>query len=650
MAIAKMNHFNLYTMSSDTDEILSLIQNFGDVHISDLADREELLEGGLEYVSEPTASTDVQQEITRLTHTIELLSKYDDKLGSIESMKKGMKNYTFSEVMAKGAEVDVSKEMNDISKLNRHLEDLEIGISKLNTQLDELTPWKNLQLGKAELSNTRKIDFITGHVLSRQYKSLLEEAEEFTNTHIELISEMNKNSYILVITTKDERAELDKLLRKYSFFTVNLQGEENPEVEIIKLKDKIEEQNNEIAATKDKFKEYLYILDDLKLRYEYLNQVGEKYKSTENLLSTKTVNFIEGYIETEKSDAFMKALETNFPESYHIEMEAADKEDPNVPIVLKNNKFNSAFEMLTKMYALPGYNEIDPTPFLAPFYWLFFGMMIADVGYGIIMLVGTLIALKTFNLSDSMENNIRFFFYMSISTIIWGLIYGSFLGGFIPLPALIDPATDYIALLAISVTFGAVHMFLGLGIKAYTLIRDGKPMDAVYDVLFWYMSLMGAIYMILAGVLNLPGADIGKYIMIAGMIGILLFGGREVKSPGGRFALGAYTLYGISSWLGDFVSYLRLMALGLAGAFIGVAVNMIVGTVAGSGIVGVVFAAVIFIGGHIFNLALSALSAYVHTLRLTFVEFFGKFYDGGGKEFKKIRNKPKYINIRKQED
>lgn len=650
MAIAKMNHFNLYTMSSDTDEILSLIQNFGDVHISDLADREELLEGGLEYVSEPTASTDVQQEITRLTHTIELLSKYDDKLGSIESMKKGMKNYTFSEVMAKGAEVDVSKEMNDISKLNRHLEDLEIGISKLNTQLDELTPWKNLQLGKAELSNTRKIDFITGHVLSRQYKSLLEEAEEFTNTHIELISEMNKNSYILVITTKDERAELDKLLRKYSFFTVNLHGEENPEVEIIKLKDKIEEQNNEIAATKDKFKEYLYILDDLKLRYEYLNQVGEKYKSTENLLSTKTVNFIEGYIETEKSDAFMKALETNFPESYHIEMEAADKEDPNVPIVLKNNKFNSAFEMLTKMYALPGYNEIDPTPFLAPFYWLFFGMMIADVGYGIIMLVGTLIALKTFNLSDSMENNIRFFFYMSISTIIWGLIYGSFLGGFIPLPALIDPATDYIALLAISVTFGAVHMFLGLGIKAYTLIRDGKPMDAVYDVLFWYMSLMGAIYMILAGVLNLPGADIGKYIMIAGMIGILLFGGREVKSPGGRFALGAYTLYGISSWLGDFVSYLRLMALGLAGAFIGVAVNMIVGTVAGSGIVGVVFAAVIFIGGHIFNLALSALSAYVHTLRLTFVEFFGKFYDGGGKEFKKIRNKPKYINIRKQED
>lgn len=650
MAIAKMNHFNLYTMSSDRDEILSLIQNFGDVHISDLADREELLEGGLEYVSEPTASTDVQQEITRLTHTIELLSKYDDKLGSIESMKKGMKNYTFSEVMAKGAEVDVSKEMNDISKLNRHLEDLEIGISKLNTQLDELTPWKNLQLGKAELSNTRKIDFITGHVLSRQYKSLLEEAEEFTNTHIELISEMNKNSYILVITTKDERAELDKLLRKYSFFTVNLQGEENPEVEIIKLKDKIEEQNNEIAATKDKFKEYLYILDDLKLRYEYLNQVGEKYKSTENLLSTKTVNFIEGYIETEKSDAFMKALETNFPESYHIEMEAADKEDPNVPIVLKNNKFNSAFEMLTKMYALPGYNEIDPTPFLAPFYWLFFGMMIADVGYGIIMLVGTLIALKTFNLSDSMENNIRFFFYMSISTIIWGLIYGSFLGGFIPLPALIDPATDYIELLAISVTFGAVHMFLGLGIKAYTLIRDGKPMDAVYDVLFWYMSLMGAIYMILAGVLNLPGADIGKYIMIAGMIGILLFGGREVKSPGGRFALGAYTLYGISSWLGDFVSYLRLMALGLAGSFIGVAVNMIVGTVAGSGIVGVVFAAVIFIGGHIFNLALSALSAYVHTLRLTFVEFFGKFYDGGGKEFKKIRNKPKYINIRKQED
>ena len=650
MAIAKMNHFNLYTMNSDTDKILSLIQNYGDVHISEIADKEELLQDGLEYVSEPSESASVQQELSRLTQTIELLSKYEEKSGSLETMKKGLKNYTYSEVMAKGAVVNVDKEMDEISKLNRHLENQEINVSKIKTQLAELEPWKNLKLGKEDISNTRKINFVTGHVLSRQFKALQEEAQDLTNTHIELVSDMNKNSYFLAITTKDERTELDKLLRKYSYFSVNLTGSGSPELELVNLKHKIEEINEEIANTKVKFKDYLYILDDLKLRYEYLNQIGVKYKSTENLLSTKTVNFIEGYIETSKADDFINTLEENFGDSYHIEMEEADKEDPNVPIVLKNSRFVSAFEQLTKMYALPKYNEIDPTPFLAPFYWLFFGMMIADIGYGLILLVGTLFALKAFNLSESMETNIRFFFYMSISTILWGLIYGSFFGGVIELPALINPATDYIALLAISVAFGGVHMFLGLGIKAYTLIRDGKPMDAVYDVLFWYMSLIGAIYMVMAGALNLPGENIGKYVMIAGMVGILLFGGRESTSIGGRFALGAYTLYGISSWLGDFVSYLRLMALGLAGAFIGVAVNMIVGTVAGSGIIGIVFAAVIFVGGQLFNLALSALSAYVHTLRLTFVEFFGKFYEGGGKEFKKIRNKPKYINIRNQED
>lgn len=650
MAIAKMNHFNLYTMSSDTDKIISLIQNFGDVHISDLADREELLENGLQYVSEPNVSTDVQQELTKISNTIILLSKHEEKLGSIESMKKGMKNYTFDEVITKGASIDVSKEIEEISKLNRHIEELDLNITKVKTQIDELEPWKNLKMGKAELSNTKKIDFITGHILSRQFKSFLEESEEFTNTHIELVSEMNKNSYFLAITTKDERPEFEKLLRKYSFFSVNLMGNESPELESIKLKEKIDNLKNETAESKKKFKDYLYVLDDLKLRYEYLNQMGVKYKSTENLLATKTVNLIDGYIESSKSDKFLAALERNFPNSYHIEMTEASTEDPNVPIVFENNKFIEPFEQLTKMYALPKYGELDPTPFLAPFYWLFFGMMLADLGYGLLLFIGTLVALKTFNLSDSMRSNIKFFFYLSISTMLWGLIYGSFFGGIIPLPALIDPATDYVALLVISLTFGGVHMFTGLALKAYQLIKDGKPMDAVYDVLFWYMSLMGAIYWVVAGAINLPGGEIGKYVMIAGMIGILVFGGRESKSIGGRAALGAYTLYGISSWIGDFVSYLRLMALGLAGAFIGVAVNMIVGTVSGSGIIGMVFAAVIFVGGQLFNFALSALSAYVHTLRLTFVEFFGKFYEGGGKEFKKIRNKPKYINIRNQED
>lgn len=153
--------------------------------------------------------------------------------------------------------------------------------------------------------------------------------------------------------------------------------------------------------------------------------------------------------------------------------------------------------------------------------------------------------------------------------------------------------------------------------------------------------------MILAGPLSLPGRNIAKYVMIAGMLIIVFFTGREAKSPVGRIASGAYNLYGISSWLGDFVSYLRLMALGLAGGFIGVAINMIAGTVASSGVVGIIFAAVIFVGGQLFNLALSALSAYVHTLRLTFVEFFGKFYEGGGKKFNRVRKETKYINIKK---
>lgn len=327
--------------------------------------------------------------------------------------------------------------------------------------------------------------------------------------------------------------------------------------------------------------------------------------------------------------------------------EEAEKDDSEVPIKLKNNKIVTAFESLTEMYAYPRYNEIDPTPLLTPFYIVFFGMMGADAGYGLTLLLGTLFVLKFFNLNKKSKLLVQFFFYLSFSVIIWGVLYGSYFGYEIPgLWRLVNPANEFQKLLIGSIAFGLIHLFFGLAIKAYLLFKEGKPLDALYDVGFWYMALSGGIVYLTFSLMNLSPVitSVSMWIMIVGMVGIVLTGGREAKSIGGKIGGGLYSLYGISSYVGDLVSYSRLMALGLSGGFIAQAMNMIAAMLGGSWI-GFLFIPIILVVGHLFNLFLSFLGAYVHTSRLIYVEFFGKFYEGGGKPFKDFRTESKYINL-----
>lgn len=646
MAIAKMHHFKLYFLRSLNSEFLDFLQDFGDVHLKDLTEETELLDSGLEYFSEDEAILDVREEIGEIESAINLLSSYQEKKSGLKNLQEGNKNYSYEDLMTKGAQLDFTRFLLNLSNLNNSIENKKKIIERIENEILDLKPWIDLKVPSKAIEKTKHVNFITGYILSAQYESLKEDLKDFQYGLVERVGQDDKNSYILAIVEESELSKMTELLRKYSFYEETVKTEKNPAQDIKAKEKEIETLNNEIKEIENKYRSMTEDLDNLKLRYEYLKQVEKKLASVDNFLATKKVSVIEGYVASKNADIFQRRLRKNFPKDYYLEISEADKDDPNVPIELENNKFVSVFEPLTEMYSMPRYNEVDPTPFLAPFYWLFFGMMIADAGYGLLLLIGTYVLLR-FNLSDSMRKNIKFFNYLGYSTILWGLIYGSVFGGAIEIPQLIDPAGDYMTVLIISIALGAVHMFLGMAMKAYVLIRDGQSIDAFFDVFSWYMVLLGAIYMILAGPLSLPGRNIAKYIMIAGMLIIVFFTGREAKSPVGRIASGAYNLYGISSWLGDFVSYLRLMALGLAGGFIGVAINMIAGTVASSGIVGIIFAAVIFVGGQLFNLALSALSAYVHTLRLTFVEFFGKFYEGGGKKFNRVRKETKYINIKK---
>ncbi|MBO1264208.1 V-type ATP synthase subunit I [Proteiniclasticum sp. SCR006] len=647
MAIVKMSSFSLFTFDSDRDRLLHELQKFGSVHFTDLKADETLSEEGLETLEVPADLVVIDEEIQSVKYALDLLKQYDQRESGIKAMIKGKDSFTFQELEDKVAEFDYDPIISKFRALTGKIDHLSQEEMKLKALTEELRPWKKLDYEVKSLRDFTFSEVFTGTVPKKLMEKLKSDLEPLKETHFEVLSEGKDEAYILGITSSTEREEFNEILRNNSYTSLSIPTEGTPTSEMEKIRVELSRMKSEKAEVKSEIKSMANHLPQFEEVYEYLLNKKLRFAAESNFLKTENVNVISGYVPTEKAVQFRKAVEGAQDNAFYLEIEDAVDTDKEVPILLKNGSFSETFESLTTMYALPTYNSVDPTPYLAPFYFAFFGMMVADLAYGIILLAITGVALKFFNLDKGTKLFVKFLFYLSFSVIAWGLIYGSFFGDLITLPSLIAPMEQYTELLVISIIFGGIHLFYALAIKAYLSFREGKPLDALFDVGFWYMALMGAIGFLAAGFVPVPDVvqPISMWVMIIGMVGIVLTGGRENKSVGGKLAGGFYSLYGISGYIGDFVSYSRLMALGLSGGFIAVAMNMIMNMLFDMGPIGILPGIIIFVFGQLFNLFLSALSAYVHTSRLTYVEFFGKFYEGGGKAFKLFRNKSKYINV-----
>jgi len=648
MAIVKMSKFSLFVFDSERDNLLHELQKFKYVHFLNLEDEEDLKEEGLESVSIPESIGAVNEEISKVKYAIDLLSKYYVRDSGVKAMIKGKETLTFEELEKKASEYDYLPVYKKLRDLSSKMDECEQESIRLKSQSEELSHWEKLDYPIKDLETLKQCEVFMGIIPTKMKDKLNEDLLELEYTYTEFVSEDKKNIYFFALTSKEESDRLNEILRMNGFSSIRLAGEGTPREELNLISERLKELEDKKAKIADEIKGLSGNVPDLEICYEYLMNKKLRVAVSENFLKTERVNVIEGYIPKDKADEFTEIVKQSQKNAYYMEIEEAKEDDPNVPILLKNSKFTETFESLTGMYALPKYNEVDPTPLLAPFYLAFFGMMVADAGYGLLMVIGCLIALKIANLSEDQRKFIRFFYYLGYSTIFWGALFGSYFGGLISIPGLMNPATQYQELLIMSIAFGLIHLFFALGIKAYMNIRDKKYLDALYDVGFWYMALSGGILLILTMAVSLPPIvnTISKAIFAIGAIGIVLTNGRDAKTVGGKLASGLYSLYGISSYVGDFVSYSRLMALGLAGGFIASAINMMCEMLFDLGIVGIPFGIVVFIVGQLFNIFLSLLGAYVHTIRLTYVEFFGKFYDGGGQAFNIFRNKPKYINLK----
>ena len=655
MAIVKMSKFDLVVFAEQRAKVLKKLQKFKEVSFVDIELHDEngelskdAVEGVTKYVNNEEL-THIDERLYQLSNAISLIKKYDERKTRLRDVIHGNENYTFDELAKKVLSYDWKKVSLELNKIGTQYSQIKSEISKKYMRYDEIDLWERLDVNPKELKNLKKVNTFLGTVPIKLKGTFIDGISELDKTYYEELKIVKDEVYYLVISSIDEneKEKLTEVFRNSSFTVENLDIDAVPQDYKNGLQKEISELKKEKRRLKAQIKTYSEDLTDLQAVYEYMQNKKLRIVESEKLAQTENTILIKGWIPTEKVSEFEKVIKDEAGDNYYLTFTDADRDDATVPIKLKNGKVASTFENLTGMYAYPRYNEIDPTPLFTPFYILFFGMMGADVGYGLVLLFATMFVLKVVNLSSQMRKSIKFFFYLSFSVIFWGLLYGSYFGATIPgMWRLVDPASQYNDLLIGSIVFGVVHIFVGLAIKAYMLIRDGKSLEAVYDVLFWYMALIGGMLFLIFKLMNLSAvvANVSMWVMIAGMAGIVLTGGREAKGVGAKLGGGLYSLYGISSYVGDFVSYSRLMALGLSGGFIASAINMIAGMIGGNWF-GMIFIPVILIAGHLFNMFLSFLGAYVHTSRLMYVEYFGKFYEGGGKPFKDFRTENKYINL-----
>jgi V/A-type H+-transporting ATPase subunit I len=451
----------------------------------------------------------------------------------------------------------------------------------------------------------------------------------------------------------------------FSRLTLGFQG--IPGELMTENENKILQQQAALGEATDRIKDFNGEYEQLNIAADYYETLLERERVCRNFLKTQKVVLIEGWVPAEDSGVFQSIVSGVCGNDYHLEEEDVEKDSEDVPIKLKNNGFVAAFEDVTVMFSLPRYNEVDPTPLLMPFYMLFFGFMLGDAGYGLLLLLGTAFALTRFHLKEGMRRFIKFFFYLSFPTIIAGFVYGSMFGFpfFTPIvgadgthKAILDTNIDVLNMMILSVVVGVVQILCGIAIKGFILLRDGKIFDAIVDSFSWIVTLLACIGLMLGATGMTPAivSTVSGWALVISLIVLAATQGRDSPTLGGKIGNGLYAVYGLSGYIGDFVSYTRIAALALSGAYIAFSFNLMAQQLIpdgpmipfiGIGVAKLVFGGLIIVLGQTLNIALGALGAYVHTCRLQYVEFFGKFYEGGGVPFTAFKLKNKFVNIKK---
>ncbi len=655
MAVSRMRKIQILAHCGAKEEIVAALREGGALHITEPSVE---LTKGADDEARRERERELAAELGKLEYLRNFLKPYVPKGKPLENMFKPKLLLSVEELRATVDGFDVESWYQRCIDLEGRMRSAEADIGRREALAQELGHWTGLRMAVEDVGDTRLVRATLLNVEGSDLAGLtVEIAEATTETDLVEISKSGSSVYAVAFFLKDEEAAVMPILKRHNARPVDLIGASGrPEAaassqlsEADELRKKIEEYKEEATELAGEYDTVLVVLDEVAERLA-------KKSVEENFGATSHTFLVEGWIRGRDEEALRQHLAATSPE---IEIQARDPEKgEQIPIDLTNRALVKPFEFVTTLYGRPVYWEFDPTPLLSPFFILFFGLCLSDAGYGITL------AILAFVLGRKMERGseggklMQLLLLGGIATAIVGALGGGWFG--IPVDALpgwlrsvvvINPLEEPMTMLNIVFILGIAQIVTGLAIRMVADFKDGRWLDGILDQMVWIVFLLFLVPLgysfILGG--GVPPSVMGiatKGAMIMG-ITVVATGARKNPKPIMKVLGGVLKLYDIVGYFGDVLSYARLLALGLATAAIAMAINGVAEMAMGIPLAGPVAAVFVILGGHVFNIAVNTLGAFVHSGRLQYLEFFSKFFEGGGRAFTPFKVEKKYSVVQR---
>ncbi len=642
MAILKMKKLRICGVSEEQTQLIRQLQLLGSVEIGAPCALTDTQGVQVFCAGDGKSADALLRTSARLTSALETLKHYETKKGGLFAARP---EKTIGELFsdeAYAAALDTAQAVLDAQDARSRLAAEK---SRLTAVRESFVPWQQLPL-PLETLGTQHTRILLGTVpaqtdLEALRAKVFEAADE---VQLEQISADQQSLYLLVFVHKCAAEAVGAALREAGFALTTFDGVQGTAAENIRRTDEA------IAACEQQDAEKLAELTALaeqkpalQLAFDRCTQEISKAQAADRLVHSEKTFCLGGWVPCEDVGK-LEALLSGFCCAWEL-TDPAPEEYPDVPVKLKNNKLTWPLNMVTEMYSLPAYDGVDPNPLMAPFFILFYGIMMADMGYGLLMILASIIITKKSRPKGTSGQMFGLMFSCGISTFLMGALTGGFFGDFLPqlvgiidpdttfkaLPSLFTPLDDTITILIGAMALGFVQIVTGMAISFVEKIKKGQIMDAIWEELTWWIVFAGIACMAL-GVTNI--------VLYVGLAMVVVGSGWSAKGFGKVTAIFGSVYNHVTGYFGDILSYSRLMTLMLAGSVIASVFNTL-GAIPGN----VVFFLIVSALGNGLNFALNLLSCYVHDLRLQCLEYFGKFYQDGGKPFEPLAINTKYVDI-----
>ena len=657
MAKIKLMAFEIISLLSDSKKIVDYLQKTGAVQFEDATD-EELVKYKTTAI---VAQLENKFSLAKNAYTI-LEENCKLKKSFIESFSDcKMIDYSDYKMLSDKSE-ELTGICREIVSLKEQIDSLRADIIKQQSLIDYYGPWNGLDIPMASKRTATTSIFIgtfkNQYMVDEILELIKERDENLDDVAIEIVHSEKMLTCAVFMCHESSSEKLESVLRDIGFVIPDKVAMKLPDKAQEDCKKEIEDITQNIEKLTAEIKEYESYYSELRFLSDFFLTQIEKYKAVENAGSTEMAFYVKGYVPLRVADEIKFEIER----SYRAQMEIyePDYENEDVPVLIENKSFAAGVESITDMYSPPSNKDVDPNPIMAFFYYAFFGLMLSDAGYGLLMVIFAFFAKKKMKVTGNLNKMADMVLYCGISTVFWGVMFGGFFGdliatvgekflGMADVPSFavwMEPMNNSIELLLYCFLFGIVHLMAGILIRGYMLMRDKNYLGAVCDTIPVMVFVVGFAIFGADFFTEIPQniKSMGTKILIVGAVLIVLTAGRSSKNILGKLGGGLYGLYNAASgYLGDILSYSRLLALGLVTGVIANVINLL-GAMTGN----IVTFILIFLIGHTINIAINLMGTYVHTSRLQYVEFFSKFYEGAGRTFTPFKIKSKFFTIKEE--